>query len=130
MRKTKKLINSAVVFAAFFVSAFGKMALAQTSDTNAPAGWHPETLDATNLPSGTVSGIISNFMFWTLGIFGVIAIIGFAISGIMYLVAAGDEDTMKKAKQAMIYSIIGVVVALSGLVALYAISNFLNASSF
>jgi glucose uptake protein GlcU len=68
-------------------------------------------------------------MLWLLGVLGFVAVIGFVISGIMYLVAAGDEDRQQQAKRAMIYSITGVIVGLAGLVILFAAQQLLGASS-
>jgi len=81
------------------------------------------------LPSGTIWDIIGNVMKWLLGLVGFIGIIGFAIAGVMYLTAAGDEDRISKAKSAMLYSIIGVIVALVGFVAIQAITAWLGGSS-
>jgi len=90
------------------------------------SGWNPDNLSGFGLPSGSIYDIVYNVLFWILGIFGVLAVIGFVIAGIMYIVSSGNEDTMKKAKSAMIYSIIGVVVALSGLVIVYAVDRALR----
>jgi hypothetical protein len=57
-----------------------------------------------------------------LGVVGIIALIGFTVSGIMYLVSAGDDDMAKKAKNAMKFSIIGIVVVLGSVV----VVQFLN----
>lgn len=81
------------------------------------------------LPSGTLSGIIRNFALWILAILGIVGIIGFVISGIMYLLSAGNEDMIKKAKSAMIASIIGVTVGLVGYVVIQAVNLALNATS-
>jgi hypothetical protein len=80
----------------------------------------------TNLPSAPIYDIIRNVMMWMLGLLGFFAVIGFVISGIMYLVAAGDEDSQKKAKKAMYYSITGVIVGLIGLVIIYAVNNLIG----
>jgi len=56
-------------------------------------------------------------------------VIGFVISGIMYLVAAGNEDSQASAKRAMYYSITGVIVGLVGLVILYAVNQLLGAQT-
>lgn len=91
-----------------------------------------------SIPSGTglpgeggtsLFSIIQNVMRWLLAILGFIAVIGFVISGILYLVAAGDEDAQARAKRAMIYSITGVIVGLVGLVILFAANRILNAQS-
>lgn len=83
----------------------------------------------TNLPSASVSDIVRNFMRWILIIVGLLGVIGFAIAGVLYLTAAGDEDRIKSAKSAMTYAIIGVVVALLGLVVMNAVYNLLGARS-
>jgi hypothetical protein len=83
----------------------------------------------TSLPQATVYDIIKNVMMWLLGILGFVAVIGFVISGIMYLIAAGDEDSQGKAKRAMYYSITGVIVGLVGLVVLYAVEKLLGAQN-
>ncbi len=80
-------------------------------------------------PSGGIAQIVRNLLTWLLGIVGVIAIIGFVISGIQYLTSAGDEDRMKSAKRNMLYAIIGVVVVLSSYVIIQAIQYALEAKS-
>lgn len=82
-----------------------------------------------NLPSGTVFSIVSNFMTWILALVGIVGVIGFAIAGILYLTAAGDETRIGTAKTAMMYSIIGVIVAIAGVVALQFASGLLGGSS-
>jgi hypothetical protein len=83
----------------------------------------------TKLPEGTVMGIIQNFMKWILIIVGILGVIGFAIAGILYLTAAGDEDRIKSAKSAMIYSIIGIIVALLGIVVMNAVITMLGGTN-
>ncbi len=81
------------------------------------------------LPAGSILEIVSNTMDWILAIFGFIAIIGFVISGILYLTAAGNDKQATSAKNAMTFSIIGVIVALLGYVIVLAVSNWLSGSS-
>ncbi|MCA9364678.1 MAG: hypothetical protein KC736_02190 [Candidatus Moranbacteria bacterium] len=78
----------------------------------------------TGLNSTPIWELINNLMLWLLLLVGFIAVIGFAISGVLYLTAAGDEDRIGQAKRAMIASIIGVIVALLGLVILSAVNTF------
>lgn len=82
-----------------------------------------------NLPVSSVYGIISNTLSWLLAVLGFIAVMGFVISGIQYLLAAGDEGMAERAKNAMKYSLIGVIVGLMGYVVIRAINNWLAASS-
>ena len=80
----------------------------------------------TGLPGGSITNIVNQVMNWILAIVGAIGVIGFAIAGILYLTAGGEEDRIDQAKRAMLYSIIGVVVALLGLVILRAVSTMLQ----
>lgn len=83
-----------------------------------------------DLPRGSVYDIISSLLSWLLAILGFIAILGFVISGLMYLTAAGDESQAERAKNAMKYSIIGIIVGLVGYVAVQAIDRLLMATFF
>jgi hypothetical protein len=76
-----------------------------------------------------ISAIIINLVKWLLGIFGFIAIIGFVISGIQYILSSGDEDMQQRAKRTLVYSITGVIVGLGGLVIIYAVQNALGGTS-
>jgi hypothetical protein len=44
----------------------------------------------------------------------------------MYLIAAGDDTMITRAKKAMTYSIVGVVVGLAGLVIISAVNAILS----
>ena len=79
------------------------------------------------LPGDSIYNIILRTMNWMLAILGFIGIIGFVIAGILYLTAAGDEDQIGKAKNAMMYSIVGVIVALIGFVIINAVQGWLSA---
>jgi hypothetical protein len=83
----------------------------------------------TGLSSTPLATIIMGVMNWMLAVLGFIAVLGFVISGMQYLLSAGDEGMVETAKRNMKYSIIGVVVALSGRVLIMAINNLLNAST-
>ncbi|EKE11378.1 MAG: hypothetical protein ACD_15C00097G0002 [uncultured bacterium] len=80
----------------------------------------------TGLPSGSIKDIVTNIMNWLLMIVGIVGVIGFAISGILYLTAAGDETRAGQAKSAMLYSIIGVIVAIIGVVVIRAAQSMLS----
>lgn len=84
----------------------------------------------TGLSDASLFFIIRNLMNWLLAIFGMLAIIAFVISGIQYLLAAGDESMAETAKNNMKFAIIGVVVALAGWVIIMAISDLLSGSLF
>jgi hypothetical protein len=83
----------------------------------------------TDLPEGTITEIISKIMSWLLGLVGFLGVIGFAIAGILYLTAAGDDDRIQTAKKAMLWSIVGVIVALLGVVIIQAADKMLSGDS-
>ena len=73
-----------------------------------------------------IKNILVNILNWLLRIIGIITVIAFIISGGQYLLASGDEKIIEIAKRNMTYSIIGIIVALSGFVAVRAIDTALR----
>lgn len=94
------------------------------------AGWNIDSLSSFGLPEASVYDIVANFLYSILEILGLAGVIGFALSGVMYLLSAGNEDMIKTAKRAMVASITGVIVGLSGLVIIWAVSLALDGMSF
>jgi len=105
-----------------------------TSNPTDPAvaggGWSLGSVSKFGLPQGSVFGIISNILVWLLGILGILGVIGFVISGIIYLLSTGDETMIERAKKAMQWSIVGIIVALLGVVIIQAIDLMLREFSF
>lgn len=73
-----------------------------------------------------VSTVLYNALQFLLMIFGSVAIIGIVVSGILYLIAAGDERKLRQAKKSLIASIVGIIVALSGLIVIRLITDTLK----
>ena len=73
-----------------------------------------------------ISTVLFNVLQFLLLIFGSLAIIGIVFSGILYLVAVGDERKLRQAKKSFLYSIVGIIVALSGLIVIRLIAENLN----
>lgn len=82
----------------------------------------------TGLPKGTVSGLLINLLSWLLFTFGTVSVIAFVVSGYMYLTSAGNDRMIDRAKDYMLWSIVGVIVAFSGVVIINAIASFLSGS--
>jgi hypothetical protein len=81
------------------------------------------------LPDGSILGIASNLLFWLLSLFAILGIIGFVLSGIFYLISAGEEDMVTRGKDGMKWSIVGILVGLSGFVIMQAVNLFLGGAS-
>lgn len=76
-------------------------------------------------PSISSVGIkILNFL---LSVTGIIAIIALVLAGILYFVSAGDEKKMRLAKTAATYSILGIILAMGGMVLVYFVGQFFKA---
>lgn len=96
------------------------------------AQWNLDDPDVAslNLPESPVFNIVSNIVYWLLGMLEVISLIAFVIAGVLYLTASGDETRAGNAKKAMTYSILGVIVGLSGFVIFKAAGYLLSGQMF
>lgn len=61
-----------------------------------------------------------------IGVIGFVAVVVIILGGVQYTTSAGNPDKVKKAKDTILYGIIGLVVALLA----YAIVNFVLTSVF
>ena len=94
------------------------------------AQWNSSTAGTgSGLDDWTIASLLQVLMRGLLGLVGFLGIIGFVISGILYLTAAGDEDRIEKAKSTMVYSIVGIIVALIGWVIVSTLSAWLVSGS-
>ena len=80
----------------------------------------------TGLPGGTFEDVVNSFMLWIIALIGFISIIALVISGIMYLTSAGNDKQISTAKTAMTWSIVGIIVALSGYIIINTIDFLLS----
>ena len=69
-----------------------------------------------NLPDGNVNTQLQNAINIIYMIAGVIAVIIIIIAGIQYSLSNGNAQTVSKAKNAIIYSLVGLIVVASAFV--------------
>lgn len=62
-----------------------------------------------------VGGVIKSIINVLLFIAGIVSVVVIIVAGVMYATSAGDQNTVTKAKNALMYAVIGLVVALLGL---------------
>ncbi|MFZ2188523.1 MAG: hypothetical protein WAV73_03115 [Candidatus Moraniibacteriota bacterium] len=121
----EKLSLAGLVFTGFMLGAIGKVFAVVSG------GWSDGLTNAEGFglpdPSEGIYGIVENILGWLLTIVGIVGVIGFVISGLMYLTSAGEEAKIKVAKSAMTASIMGVIVAICGVVVLKAVTAMLEA---
>jgi len=77
------------------------------------------TENDTNL-EGNVTGIINA----VIGVLGILAVVVIILGGIQYMTSNGDSGKVKKAKDTILYGIIGlVIVILSAAIVNFVIAN-------
>lgn len=131
----KKIILFLIVGLFFFAGNISEAACPGTDIEGLNDNWESSSLGVC-FPTGTelpdsggdnpLATVLNNVMLWLLRVVGFIAIIAFVISGMQYMLAAGDTNIMETAKRNMVWSIVGVVVALMGLVIFVFIFNMLS----
>jgi hypothetical protein len=74
---------------------------------------------ATNISPGSLpqpqanSGELSTILSIVFGIIGALALLMITISGLRYVLSAGSPEKTAKAKSGIVYSLVGLVVAIS-----------------
>jgi len=76
----------------------------------------------TDAPAFKTIGI--NILFFLLSVAGLIAIMSLVVSGIIYFFSAGDERKMQVAKKTVKYSIIGIAIAMGGMILVRLVGQF------
>ena len=76
--------------------------------------------------SNDLMGTINTAINVVLGVLGLLAVIVIIYGGFMYTTSAGDASKIKKAKDTIMYGVVGLVIALLA----YAIVNFVVSSIF
>ncbi len=79
-------------------------------------------------PSGaeTLPEAIASVLTIILGVLGAICVLLVVIAGIMYMTSGGDEARVEKAKNYLIYAIVGLIVAVLGYVIVNTVMSVLG----
>lgn len=62
----------------------------------------------------TIPALIAQITTYITTVIGVIAVLMFLISGIYFIISAGNPEKIKKAKDIAIYAAIGAIIAFAG----------------
>ena len=79
-----------------------------------------------NSNNNNLMGTVNTIINVIIGVIGFVAVVIIILGGVQYTTSAGDPGKVKKAKDTILYGIIGVVVALLA----YSIVNFVLSSVF
>jgi len=74
-----------------------------------------------NIPQLTAEVVVHNVLNIMYFLLGVIAVIVIIVAGITYSTSSGNQASITKAKNMILYAVIGIVVVISA----YAITNFI-----
>jgi len=72
-----------------------------------------------------VAELILKVINYSLIVLGVLAVLIFIYAGFLYLTASGDQARIDRAKNTLLYAVVGVVVAVLGYVAVATVQNFI-----
>ena len=74
-----------------------------------------------------LTGNITNILNIVIGALGIIAVVVIIIGGVTYMTSSGDASKVKKAKDTILYGVIGlVIVALAFAIVNFVIGNVLG----
>jgi hypothetical protein len=87
---------------------------AANTGVNIPGNQCNGACSDTGLPGSTVSnGTISNLLQIAFGIIGAVAVLYIVIAAIQLITSGGNPESAKKARETIIYAVIGLVIAMS-----------------
>ncbi|MDA3815696.1 MAG: hypothetical protein PF549_05025 [Patescibacteria group bacterium] len=86
-----------------------------------------DELNDSSLSERSVSFIIRDVMNWLLVLITILSVISFIISGIFFIFGGNNSNQIETAKNWLVYSIIGIVVSLSGYVVINLIYDLSSA---
>ena len=73
-----------------------------------------KTKSGTGMSTKDIPEVIADIIKVVMGILGAVAVLLIVVAGIMYMTSGGDEGRVEKAKNWIIYAIVGLVVAILG----------------
>lgn len=125
MKRLKQLVIGAVLALGFGILAAPSSSYAinvfEPCNTSSTAANSAVCADAGKAQSNDFINTIVNTLLYILGAIAVIMII---VGGIMYVTSGGDAGNVKKAKDTILYSVIGLIVAILA----FTIINFVVAA--
>lgn len=117
-------IRTATIGALLVLGSVGVVAISTTSTASAVNVWggcDGQSSQVCGATSGdSAQNLMKNVINTLLLVLGIIAVIMIVVGGIRYTLSGGDASSIKAAKDTVLYSVVGLVVAMLA----YAIVNF------
>lgn len=120
-----KFIKPIVTSLVAFCLSFSPIAVfADNCSTEVCSGNYPESVKSAcgcgTSNTNTLPNVIVNILNGVIAVAGVIAVIFVIVGGVQYMTSSGDANKVKKAKDTILYAIIGLIVCVLS----FAIVNF------
>lgn len=74
----------------------------------------------------SAGGLLKSIILWLLSLVAVLALLAFIVGGIMYIISFGDEGRAEKAKNIILYAVIGLLVVGASFLIIQVIATFLK----
>lgn len=72
--------------------------------------------DSVNIPKVGASQVVGDVLNLVYFVGGIVAVIMIIVSGLLYVISEGDPSKTKRAKDGILYSVVGLVIILSAFV--------------
>ena len=127
--KISNKIKTLAVCGVLALTAVFNVGYASAAQVYCPNGETAETLEGcdgldSESNKGNLMSVITGIINVLIGVIGFVAVIVIILGGVQYTTSAGDPGKVKKAKDTIMYGIIGLVVAILA----FAIVNFVLSS--
>ena len=121
----KKILASVAAVAMMVLGACGVMATEPAMAINANTEYITAT-DSQNTTGSTLTDTIKIIINVIIGVVGLVAVVMIIVGGISFTTSQGDSGKVAKARNTVLYGIVGLVVAILA----FAIVNFVLSSIF
>jgi hypothetical protein len=96
------------------ISRLNLFAAEANTGVNIPGGNCDSTCSGTGLPGNNISnGTISGLIEIALGIIGLVAVLFIVIAALQLITSGGNPESAKKARETIIYAIVGLTIVVS-----------------
>ena len=68
--------------------------------------------EGTTVNSGALTADVANIINGVIGVLGIVAVIVIIMGGVSYMTSAGDAGKVKKAKDTILYGVIGLIIVM------------------
>ncbi|MFH1183140.1 MAG: hypothetical protein V1690_02670 [Candidatus Moraniibacteriota bacterium] len=75
--------------------------------------------------SADITQLILKVINYAIIIIGVLGVLMFIYAGFLYLTATGNQERIDRAKDTLLYSVVGIVVSVLGFVAVATVQRFI-----